>query len=128
MNVLVVEDYDSTTEVIADTIEAWDHEVEISATGEDALEKVRKKQFDLVLLDLFLPDCKGNELISQLREIWPDIGIVAMTGYNSRELELQVRQQRVLYYMIKPFETQTLKELLDHLSLYLKKRDRQVNG
>ena len=43
MNVLVVEDYDSSAEVIADTIQAWDHEVEISATGEDALEKVRKK-------------------------------------------------------------------------------------
>ncbi len=125
MNVLVVEDDDSSAEPIAGIIKAWDHKVEVSGTGKDALEKARKKHFDLVLLDIFLPDCKGHDLIPQLRDIWPDMGIVTMTGYNSRELELEVRQQRILYYMIKPFETKHLKTLLDHIS---QKRDQQVNG
>lgn len=125
MNVLVVEDDDSNAEPIAGIIKAWDHKVEVSGTGKDALEKARRKHFDLVLLDIFLPDCKGHDLIPQLRDIWPDMGIVTMTGYNSRELELEVRQQRILYYMIKPFETKHLKTLLDHIS---RKRDQQVNG
>ena len=125
MNVLVVEDDDSNAEPIAGIIKAWDHKVEVSGTGKDALEKARRKHFDLVLLDIFLPDCKGHDLIPQLRDIWPDRGIVTMTGYNSRELELEVRQQRILYYMIKPFETKHLKTLLDHIS---RKRDQQVNG
>ena len=125
MNVLVVEDDDSNAEPIAGIIKAWDHKVEVSGTGKDALEKARRKHFDLVLLDIFLPDCKGHDLIPQLRDIWPDMGIVTMTGYNSRELELEVRQQRILYYMIKPFETKHLKTLLDHIS---QKRDQQVNG
>jgi response regulator of citrate/malate metabolism len=46
-----------------------------------------------------------------------------MTGYNSRELELEVRKQGVLYYMIKPFEIGDLRSLLDHIS---KKRSTNV--
>ena len=37
-------------------------------------------------------------LIPRFREAWPEIGVVAMTGCYTRELELEVRQQRVLYY------------------------------
>jgi len=116
MNILVVEDDDSTAEPIAGIIGAWDHEVEISGTGKDALGKVRGKDFDLVLLDIFLPDCKGHELIPQFKKICPDIGIVTMTGYNTRELEMEVRKQGILYFMIKPFEPKDLKALIDHIS------------
>jgi YesN/AraC family two-component response regulator len=39
-----------------------------------------------------------------------------MTGYNSRELELNVRQQGIVYYMLKPFKMNEIKKLLDHIS------------
>jgi len=116
VNVLVVEDDDSNAEPIAGIIKAWDHRVEVSGTGKDALEKVRKKDFDLVLLDIFLPDIQGYELIPQFKKLCPEIGIVTMTGYNSRELEMKVREQGILYYMIKPFEMKDLQSLLDHVS------------
>ena len=116
MYILVVEDDHSTAEPIAGIIEAWDHKVEISRTGKDALKKVSKKEFDLVLLDIFLPDIQGHELIPQFKKLCPETGIVTMTGYNSRELEMQVRKEGVLYYMIKPFEMKDLQSLLDHVS------------
>jgi len=49
-----------------------------------------------------------------------------MTSYNTRELELAVRQQGVLFHFIMPFRTKHLKELLDHLSK--KKRKEGRNG
>jgi len=121
MNILVVEDDVSIAEVIKESIEGLDHNGETAGTGQDALRKIRQKRFDLVFLDIFLPDCKGHELIPQFKEAWPDIGIVAMTGYNTRELEWEVRQHGIIYYMIKPFETKYLKSLLDH---FLKRRSR----
>jgi len=116
MNVLVVEDDVSVAQVIAESIEGYEHSVETAFTGRDALEKVRQKNFELVLLDIYLPDCMGYELIPQIKEVWPDIGIVTMTGYNSRELELNVRQQGIIYYMLKPFSMNEMKKLLDHIS------------
>jgi len=116
MDILIAEDDFKISYVLAETIKGLKHHVETAGTGKDALKKVREKRFDLVLLDIFLPDCKGHELIPQFKEIWPDIGILAMTGYNSRELELEVRKQKVLYYMIKPFSIKEMKEVLDHIS------------
>ncbi len=124
MNILVVEDDHSTSKVILRTVEECGHEVEVSATGKDALAKLGQKEFHLVLLDIFLPDVLGYELIPRLKELAPQAGIIAMTGHNSRELELQVRKQSILYYMIKPFETKYLKSLLDHIS---KTRNQQLN-
>jgi len=121
MNILVVEDDSFIAEAIRENIKAWDHEVEISGTGKEALEKVKENAFDLVLLDIFLPDCKGHELIPQFKDKCPGMGIVAMTGYNTRELEWEVRQHGIIYYMIKPFEIKYLKPLLDH---FLKRRSR----
>jgi DNA-binding NtrC family response regulator len=116
MDILIVENDIAFAPVLTESIQAWAHNPEKSNTGKDALKKVRQKRFDLVLLDIFLPDCKGHELIPQFREMWPDIGVVTMTDYNSRELEWEVRQKGILYYMIKPFDMNELKVLLDHIS------------
>jgi DNA-binding NtrC family response regulator len=121
MNILVVEDDIAEASVLTESIKRLGYSVETSATGKDALKKAKQKKFDLVLLDILLPDCKGHKLIPQFKQMWPEIGIVTMTGYNSRELELEVRQQRIVYYMIKPFSLKELKEVLDHNSKKIRK-------
>ena len=122
MKILIVEDDVSEAEAIKESIEVLNHNGETAGTGQDALIKIRQKRFDLVLLDIYLPDCKGHKLIPQFKEVWPDIGIVTMTGYNTRELEWEVRQQGIIYYMIKPFKIKEIGEVLDHIS---KKRERR---
>ncbi|MBW2139382.1 MAG: response regulator [Deltaproteobacteria bacterium] len=116
MDILVVDDDDFLSGVIASGMERWGHHVETSSSGKGALERLKEKGFDLVLLDIFLPDCNGNELIPRLKGVRPGLRVVAMTGYNSRELELEVRRQGVIYYMVKPFDLRVLKEILDHIS------------
>ena len=69
---------------------------------------------------MFSSATKGHELIPHLKEAWPNIWIVTMTDYNTREVELKVREQGIVYYMAKPFEAMALKEILDHRS---KKRE-----
>lgn len=116
MNLLIVEDDFDTASHIGEMLSGWGHRVETSATGGEALKKAANNRFDLVLLDIFLPDLKGYELIPRLKGLCPDTKIVTMTGYNSRELEWKVRKQGILYYMIKPFEGKSLKSILDHLT------------
>ena len=123
MNVLIVEDDISTAESISEIVRKRECRSETAKTGQEAVERIKKKRFDLVILDIFLPDCKGYELIPQFKELWPEIGIVAMTGYNSRELELKVRNQGINYYMIKPFRQEEVTGILDHIS---KKKRKEV--
>jgi len=88
------------------------------------LKMVRKKVFDLIVLDIYLPDCMGHELIPEFKKARPDMGIVAITGYNSRELELAVREKGVIFFMVKPFNLNEMKQVLDHYSKNWKmKRD-----
>jgi len=125
MNILLVEDEVSVSRVIGKEIEALGHSVNTAYTGQDALKKVTKNRFDLILLDIYLPDCRGDELIPKFKEAQPDIGIISMTGYNTKELELEVRKKGILYYMVKPFRIEEMKEILDHIS---KKRKRNEQG
>ncbi len=120
MDVLVVEDDIEAAQIIVKNIEQWGYNAEIAGSGKEALEKIREKKFDVAVIDIFLPDVKGYELIPQFKDVWHDIWIVTMTGYNTRELEMEVRGLGIVYYMTKPFEAYALKEILDH---WTKKRE-----
>jgi DNA-binding NtrC family response regulator len=117
MNVLIVEDQDSVADAVHEAIVKWHHKAEVSSTAHDALKKVREKSYDLILLDIFLPEgMVGHELIPELKALRPHMGIVTMTGYNSRKLELEVRKHGVFYYLTKPISLVVLKEIIDHIS------------
>ena len=124
MYILLVEDEVSVASVIEQEIETLGHSVDAAYNGKDAMEKVRKKRFDLMMLDIYLPDCRGHELIPKFKEARPDMEIVTMTGYNTKELELEVRQQGILYYMVKPFTIKEMKEILDHISKRRKEKNK----
>ena len=116
MRVLVVENDVSLAESMKRLIERWGHQAEGGVGGKDALRMFKASPYDLVLMEVCLPDMKGYEFIRELKGFSAETWIVTMTDVNSRELELQIREEGVLYYMVKPFEAKSLKSLLDHLS------------
>ena len=116
MKILLVEDDPFVSELLKTNIEKWRHEGAVADNGKDAVEMVRNEKFDLVILDIFLPDCKGHELIPQFKAVDPKIGVITITGYNSRELELEIRRHGILHYLIKPVDLKTLKTIVDHIA------------
>ena len=79
------------------------------------MQKISENQCDLIVMDIDLPDGNGTEMISRIRELVGDINIVTMTDSNNREREQGVRDQRVLYYAVKPLEFSEIRSILDHL-------------
>ena len=116
MDVLVVEDDSSVGPHIKKMIADWGHEVELLPNGKEVLERIRQKRFDMAFVDIFLRDQKGHRLIPKIKAQQPDINMVAMTDYNSRELEVEIRQEGIVFYMIKPFNPDEMKEILWHIS------------
>lgn len=116
MKVLLVENDASLAAFIKASLEDWGHQAQHCAKGAEALHNFKAGFHDLVVMEVSLPDMKGEALITSLKEISPEVRIVAVTGSNSRELEARIREQGILYYMVKPFETENLKILLEHLS------------
>ena len=116
MNVLVADKDTSIITPIIELIQTWGYQAEGSLSAQETLEKIRKKSFELVLLDMGLPDMGTQDLIAKLKESKPDIGIVTMTDTNSGGQEKEIRTLGIIYYMIKPVEEKVLKEILDHIS------------
>ena len=116
MNVLVTDTDLSNSASMVELIRKWGYRAEISATAMETLKKVKEKSFDLVLLDMALPGMKPKELITQLKVLKQDIGIVTMTETNPNGQEKEIRTMGIVYYMIKPFSDSVLKEILDHIS------------
>ena len=116
MNILVADKDKSVSSPIVDRIRTWGYQAEESRSAKETLEKLRKKPFELVLLDMSLPDMTTQDLITKLKESKPDIGIVTMTDANAGEEEKEIRTMGIVYYMIKPIDEEALKEILDHIS------------
>jgi len=115
MDILIIDDF-FTAGAVKKSIEKLVRSIETANSGQDALLKVRNNKFDMVLLNISSKVFDGCELIQQVKSICPDIKIVTMTDRNSRKLELKIRKQGVLFYMITPFNIKVLKDIVDYIS------------
>jgi response regulator of citrate/malate metabolism len=88
--------------------------VKVVHTGADALRAVHQLHPDLVLLDIYLPDRSGVEVLERLRAETPDVDVLVITA--AREVDTVRRALRggVVNYLIKPFEYDALRERLEH--------------
>jgi response regulator of citrate/malate metabolism len=88
--------------------------VGVAHTGADALRAVHELHPALVLLDIYLPDRSGIEVLERLRAETPDVDVLVITA--AREVDTVRRALRggVVNYLIKPFEYAALRERLEH--------------
>jgi CheY-like chemotaxis protein len=116
MNVLVVGTEPPLLEDITGLVQGWGYHATAVGSGAEALAVVQRRPFDLVLLDVSLPDMDCREVILKLKERYPDIGIVTMALERSDKLEKEIRALGIVYYMCKPVSEKSLKDILDHMS------------
>jgi len=116
VKILIVEDDKQVILTITQLIERVGYQADAVETGEDAVKKIKENSFDLILLDVYLPDTDALQLIPRLVKIHPGLKIVAMTGFGTEELEKEIRKLGVLYYLPKPFTIKELQTLLNHFA------------
>mgnify|MGYP002621112903 FL=1 len=90
--------------------------IQIVATfhnGKDALDYLKKSDADLVLLDLYMPDCTGLELLSELRNSGREIDVIMITAANDAEHINEALQLGIVDYLIKPFQYERFAQALD---------------
>jgi CheY-like chemotaxis protein len=93
-----------------------EHPVVVVDSGEEALEKVRLRAYDLIFLDLSLPDISGPDLITKIKVELPEVKVIVTTESNSEELEIQVRKKGIIFFLIKPIDAHYLRTIIDHLT------------
>jgi DNA-binding response OmpR family regulator len=117
--VLLVEDDGPIAEPLVRALRRDGHEATLASTGGDALEAARRSGFDLVVLDLGLPDVDGIDVCRQLRRLDHDLPIVILTA-RSEELDTIVGLDAGADdYVTKPFR---VGELLARVRAQLRRR------
>lgn len=116
-SVMVVEDFDDTRQMIALELRREGYEVIELSDGKEAVEAVRRRCPDLVLLDLSLPGCDGLSAAFRMREVGAmcHVPIVACTAHDATLHRDAALAAGCDDYLTKPLDMGRLKEVVGHL-------------
>ncbi len=101
-SILIVDDDQTSCKTLALIFEKGGYETETAGTGQEAVEKVRERFFNLALLDIKLPDMEGVELLAPLKEMHPDMVVIMVTAYASLETAVRAVNEGASAYITKP--------------------------
>ena len=110
--VLYVEDTISNQEVMELTLDGFGVDLICVETGEEAVEICRREEFDLILLDLQLPDTSGTALAKKLREEMPQIPMVLVTAQVSAASDGRAQEAGIEEVLLKPYTREAVVEIL----------------
>jgi len=100
----IIDDEPIIHEILGQLLASEGYEVELSSNGEEALEKHSGDTFDLILLDLLMPEMDGIEVLKKLKKIDPQALIIIITAYASVESAIAAMKMGAYDYVQKPFK------------------------
>jgi DNA-binding response OmpR family regulator len=101
---LLVDDEAAVLDILSEYFVAQGYDVETATSGEDALERVRDKRPDLVMLDVRMPGLDGVEVLTRLRATDPGVAVIMVTANEDVELARQTLKLGAFDYVAKPFD------------------------
>jgi DNA-binding NtrC family response regulator len=114
MKILVVDDEAPVRDIVRKGLsQMGGYSVEVAQNGAEAIEKIEKDVFDLVLTDLKMPEMDGIDLLKTIKGTRPEVMVILMTAYGSIETAVEAMRIGANDYITKPVD---LNELLIHIS------------
>lgn len=90
------------------TLSEAGYNVRSASGGKEGLELLEKDNYDLLLLDLKMPDMDGLEVLRVLRNRWPDTKVIIITGYGTDQTSEQTQKEGAHNFLEKPFTPDSL--------------------
>jgi len=110
--ILIIEDETTIREMLAEILKKQGYIIHQAADGTSGLKLIQKHNFDLILLDLRLPDIHGLEVMEKLRKFDNHVLVVVMTAYPEVRTAVSALKAGAHDYIKKPFELDEMKKLV----------------
>jgi len=107
-SVLVVDDDRSVLSFITTLLDSKGYAVISCESGHEALEKFHGNEIDAVLTDIIMPHMSGTELLSKVRDEYPNVPVILMTGYADLHTAVDAIKKGVFDFIIKPYEPEQI--------------------
>lgn len=126
LSVLIVDDNPGNLQVLGKTLKKESYNIEFALDGKSALDWLEEKKFDLILLDVMMPDMNGFEVCTRIRkdENLKDLPVIFLTAQTDKESMLKGFELGAQDYVTKPFDTpELLARVRTHLELRKSKKE-----
>jgi len=110
--ILVVDDDDALRESIVSILESEGYVLDVAKSGFEAEIKLRNNIYNLVLLDIKLPDITGIELLAKINQFTPRTKKIVLTGFPDTETAIKSVNEKADAYLVKPFDPDALLDII----------------
>src|SRR6516165_4729778 len=124
-SVLIVDDEAEIRESLQTLLELEGYDVETAATGQQGVNRAGERPFDLILLDLALPDRNGMDILADLLSQDPGLSIIMITAYGTVENAVKAMQSGAVNFIQKPWDNEKL--LADIRAVVARRRAEEEN-
>ena len=111
--ILVVDDDENIRTVIVAILEDEGYTVESVGTAKDAMERTKRKFYNLALIDIRLPDMEGTELLAKIRDTIPRMRKIIITGYPTLQNAVDAVNRGANAYILKPFDVEKVLQTIE---------------
>jgi len=117
--VLLVDDEEKFLEVLSQRLGTRGIDAETSTTGEEALVKIKNRNFDAIVLDVMMPGLGGIETLKRIKQENPEVQIIMLTGQGTVDKAVEAMKEGAIDFLEKPAD---INKLLDKISEAKEKR------
>ena len=114
--ILVIDDEKDTGWIMSHIFYDRGDKVVVSRSGKEGLRKLKqKKDFDLVFLDIQLPDLNGLDVLEQIKKTYPDLKVIIITAFGSPEARNGALNRGASAFLDKPIQIEEMVRLADEI-------------
>jgi len=111
-SILIVDDDKSILNTFTRILRKQGYEVATAETEQETLEKLKEQTYDLILIDVNLPDANGTDLLSRIHASYPKTVKIAITGFPRLDDAMKTIDRGATAYLVKPIKPEDLIELI----------------
>lgn len=123
IKILVVDDEKNVCDSVSKVLIRRGYKVDFSLNAEDAVGRIEKIPYHLIILDIMMPRINGVDLLKTINQQYRECNVIMITGYASIRTAVETTQLGALAYISKPF---TPEELLDAVERAMKEKPRSI--
>ena len=113
IEILVVDDESNIRKLFSRELAAPGRNIHTAGSASEAFELLRKNYYDIIILDIRLPDANGLELMSKLLETVPNVAIILITGYADVDNAVEAMKNGAYDYITKPFSLERMEQVIE---------------
>ncbi len=111
-SILIIEDDNLIRESMSEVLSMDSYDVETATCAQEGFEKLQKKTYDMALVDMRLPDSGGIDILKKVKDKYPVLEVVMMTGFGTVETAVEAMKMGARDYLTKPINDDELRILI----------------